>query len=139
MQSKTLLAALALAMLAPTAHAQQGQQLAPLPSLSLMQETGLRCSAAFALVAYDQKRKAPGASNYPDLGERGREYFVRTIARLMDETGATRDQVQVLLRQRVDSLQKGAIESKNPAEFVSRTITACLPLLDLEVPLRPAR
>ncbi|MFM5908659.1 MAG: hypothetical protein ACKOPO_13915 [Novosphingobium sp.] len=139
MHSKTLSAALALAMLAPAAQAQQGTQMAPLPSLSLMQETALRCSAAFGLVAHDQSRGAPGSANYPALGKRGREYFVRTTARLMDETGATRDQVQVLLRQRVDALQKGAIESRNPAEFVSRTIKACMPLLDAEVPEKPRR
>ena len=104
------------------------------PSLTLAQETSLRCSAAFGLIAYDQKRGAPGASAFPPLAERGREFFVRTTARLMDETGATRETVQALLKVRVDELQKGAAAAANPGEFTGRTVRACLPLLDAEVP-----
>lgn len=113
------------------------QTAAPLPSLSLSQETALRCSAAFGLIAYDQSRGAPGADAYPPLGVRGKEFFVRTTARLMDETGASRETVQALLKQRVDALQKGAIEAANPQDFVGRTVNACLPLLDAEVPASP--
>ncbi len=104
------------------------------PRLTLAQETTLRCSAAFGLIAYDQKRGAPGANAFPPLGERGREFFVRTTARLMDETGASRETVQALLKVRVGELQKGAVEAANPGEFVGRTVRACLPLLDAEVP-----
>jgi hypothetical protein len=109
------------------------------PRLNLAQETSLRCSAAFGLIAYDQKRGAPGANDFPPLAERGREFFVRTTARLMDETGATREAVQALLKVRVDELQKGAIASANPSEFVGRTVRACLPLLDAEVPATAKR
>lgn len=110
-----------------------------LPKLTLVQETSLRCSAAFGLIAYDQKRGAPGANAFPPLGVRGREFFVRTTARLMDEAGAARETVQALLKVRVDELQKGAIASANPGEFVGRTARACLPLLDVEVPATPKR
>jgi hypothetical protein len=112
---------------------------AALPKLNLAQETSLRCSAAFGLIAYDQKRGAPGANDFPPLGERGREFFVRTTARLMDETGASRDTVQALLKVRVNELQSGAIAAANPAEFVGRTVRACLPLLDAEVPATAKR
>lgn len=107
---------------------------APSPKLTLAQETSLRCSAAFGLIAYDQKRAAPGANAFPPLATRGREFFVRTTARLMDETGASRETVQALLKVRVDELQRGAIASANPGEFTGRTVRACLPLLDAEVP-----
>lgn len=122
--SALLLSALPAAAQTPTAS----------PKLTLAQETSLRCSAAFGLIAYDQKRGAPGANAFPPLGTRGREFFVRTTARLMDETSASRDAVQALLKVRVDELQKGAVESANPGEFVGRTVRACLPLLDDEVP-----
>lgn len=132
---KRVIPILALLTASLSAQAQQ----APLPRLNLAQETSLRCSAAFGLVAYDQKRGAPGAANYPPMGTRGREFFVRTTARLMDETGASREQVQALLKQRIDELQNGAIAAKDPAEFVGRTVNACLPLLDAEVPPVPAK
>ncbi|MCW1401790.1 hypothetical protein OKA06_05430 [Novosphingobium sp. MW5] len=123
-----LLSALPLSAQTPT------QAPAPQPTLTLSRETALRCSAAFGLIAYDQSRGAPGADAYPPLGARGKEFFVRTTARLMDETGASRETVQALLKVRVEALQKGAIEAANPQEFVGRTVRACLPLLDAEVP-----
>lgn len=130
-----LLLAPALLLAALPAMAQTPPQAqAPLPGLSLSQETALRCSAAFGLIAYDQKRGAPGADAYPPLVERGREFFVRTTARLMEETGASRETVQALLKVRVDALQKGAADAANPQEFVGRTVRDCLPLLDAEVP-----
>lgn len=105
--------------------------------LNLEQETALRCSAAFALVAYDQSRKAPGSERYPALGMRGREYFVLTTADLMDATGATREQVQVMFKSRVGSLQQGSIEAKDPVAFVKATLTPCLALLDAALPAKP--
>ena len=122
-----------LTALASTALPASADQI-PLPKLNLAQETSLRCSAAFGLIAYDQQRGAPGASAYPPLSERGREFFVRTTARLMDETGASREVIQSLLKVRVNDLQKGAIEAKDPQAFVGATVKACLPLLDAEVP-----
>lgn len=134
--TRTILAAtLSLTLLPLSASAQPPA----MPKLTLAQETSLRCSAAFGLIAYDQKRGAPGANAFPPLGTRGREFFVRTTARLMDETGATRETVQALLKVRVDDLQKGAAESADPSEFVGRTVRACLPLLDAEVPASAKR
>lgn len=72
------------------------------PALNLEQTTALRCSAAFALVA--QMQEQGDASQYPLLEERGREFFVRSIARVMDETGATREQVVTLMAEQVEGL-----------------------------------
>ncbi|PLK26887.1 hypothetical protein [Novosphingobium sp. TH158] len=122
--------AAALLVTAIPASAQQ----APLPRLNLAQETTLRCSAAFGLVAFDQKRGAPGASEFPPLAERGREFFVRTTARLMDETGASREAVQALLKARVEELQKAPAGAAHAASSLKAVVRACLPLLDSEVP-----
>ncbi len=121
-----------LALLAVSLPA-QAQQTA-LPQLNLIQESTLRCSAAFGLIAYDQKRGTPGADTYPPLGARGREFFVRTTARLMDETGAGREVVQALLKQRVEELQRAPAESNDPKVTLGGVVRACLPLLDAEVP-----
>lgn len=86
----------------------QGQN-ADLPRLNLEQETAVRCSAAFAIISSEQARGTPLAAGWPPLGSRGREYFVRTGARLMDETGATRPQVQALFaRSAADLRASGA-------------------------------
>lgn len=79
----TLLAALTLAA-------------APGPSLTPPQAAALRCGVVFALGARMQADGKPAASAWPVLATRGREYFVRVFARLMDDTGASRDQLTAL-------------------------------------------
>lgn len=77
--------AAALALQAPSEAAP-----APLP-LSQDSRALLRCSAAFAMVAQWQAMGDAAALRWPALGTRGREFFVRSLAQLMDETGLDRD------------------------------------------------
>ena len=94
---------------------------APEPSpLSLQQGTALKCSAAFALGAAAQARGE--AREWPLLAERGREFLVRSSARIMDETGWSRDLVALKLKAEATALARpGAL---------SATMPACLLLLD---------
>lgn len=92
------------------------------PRLSLEQQTALRCSAAFALVADAQARGDAEARSLPPLQQRGREFFVRFSAQLMDETGMDRQQVAALLSAEALSLRgEGQVKQVMPA---------CLLLLD---------
>lgn len=50
----------------------------------------LRCAAAFAVTANAQANGDPVAQQWPALGTRGREFFVRALAQLMDATGLDR-------------------------------------------------
>ena len=112
-------AAAALAALAPIAV--QAQQPAA-PELTIQQNTALRCSVAFALVAQGQARGDPAMADYPPLGERGREFFVRSSAQLMDETGMSREAVAALLAVEIEALREpGALDGVMPP---------CLLLLD---------
>lgn len=111
-------AALALASFAAAGHARQP----PAPDLTIEQRTALRCSVAFALVAEGQARGDTEALAYPALGERGREFFVRTSARIMDETGLSRETVAELLAAEVESLrEEGALD---------QVMSPCMLLLD---------
>lgn len=104
-----------------------------LPTLNLEQETAVRCGAAFAIVASEQARGSVVAAKWPALGDRGREFFVRTGARLMDETGATRPQVQALFARAAMNLRA------DPASLPGRLESLrdpCLGLLQLAIPAR---
>ena len=59
--------------------------------LSLENRSLLRCAAAFALVVRAQKDGEESALKWPELGERGREFFVRALAQVMDQTGYDRE------------------------------------------------
>ena len=62
----------------------------PAPALSQENRALLRCAAAFAVVSNGQAGGDPGAQQWPALGTRGREFFVRAMAQLMDASGIDR-------------------------------------------------
>ena len=102
------------------AAAQVAPEQGPPGPLSLQQSTALKCSAAFALGAAMQARGE--GSEWPRLAERGREFFVRASAQIMDETGRTRDQVAAELSGKAKQLgEPGALAA---------AMGPCLLLLD---------
>ncbi len=90
--------------------------------LSMEAQAALRCSAAFALVSYGQAHGEESAAKWPDLDTRGREYFVRVMAQLIDETGRDRDQVAALAQAEAQRLLD--------AGEVDRVMPACLTMLE---------
>jgi len=59
---------------------------APRP-LTGEERTGMRCAAAFAQLAARQAKGDAAALRYPPMVPRGREFFVRLSAQLMDDAG----------------------------------------------------
>lgn len=110
-----LLAAAPLMLALMPAIPAAAQQVAPLPpaaptpapALSLEQRMLLRCSAAFALVAHGQAVGDPAALAWPAMGERGREFFVRASARLIDEASLDRAALTAVMVQEAQGLGDG--------------------------------
>ena len=116
---KLLMAPLAVLMLSPAA---QAQETAETPQLTAQQSATLRCSAAFAIVAQGQGEGVEAALAYPPMNKRGREFFVRSTARLMDELSLDRTALQELAAKEARDLQnEGAVDEVMPA---------CLMMLD---------
>lgn len=88
--------------------------------INMAQQTALRCSAAFAVVAILQKNGE--AAQFPDMAQRGREYFVRATANVMDLGGLDRAALTAILER-----EARAMEDRSTLE---RTMPPCLLLLD---------
>ncbi|MEX0341397.1 MAG: hypothetical protein AB3N06_02315 [Erythrobacter sp.] len=116
----TILAALALSFM-QSAAATQGD--ASLPDLTLEQSSALRCSVAFGLVHKAQVSGEGAHREYPVMAERGREFFVRTTARLMDELEADRGAIMGLVERESAGL------SQTPGRL-DEVMPACLLMLD---------
>ena len=116
------LAAAALCLSAVPLVAQEPAPEAALPTLNLDQRMLLRCSATFALVAFRQEAGVDWAVALPPMGERGREFFVRTSALLMDEAGIGPDTLDLLLSREAESIVA--------ANQVEAMMPLCLNLLD---------
>ncbi len=121
---RLLLAAVVAAALAVPAAAQDA---AP---LSLEQTMLLRCSVTFALVAGQQQRGDPLTAGYPALQQRGKEYFARANARLMDELRLTREQLEVRVRGEVASQQQAAAQAADRKAYLDSVMQPCLSALD---------
>ena len=119
--------------LAALSHSSIAQQTAPPPlsqtmpepdiKLSIEQQTALRCSAAFAVVAHGQANGNEAAQAYPVISQRGREYMVRNMAKLMDEASLDRTGVSRLLSAQVQELW-------DREEAIAEVMPPCLSLLD---------
>lgn len=87
----------------------------PAPQLSLDHRMLVRCSAAFAIVANGQANGNSNALRYPDMAERGREFFVRASAKVMDEAGLSREEISAALSAEAQDLwDEGTIDQVMP-------------------------
>jgi hypothetical protein len=100
------------------------------PRYTLEHRLLLRCSAAFAIVAAEQRRGGASALAYPPLSERGREYFVRSSVRLMDDLQLPRERVEASLRAEVEALQRTSAEARDPAAYLDGVMQPCLSALE---------
>ena len=112
----TILAALTLATTTVPAQA------AALPARTPPQTRALRCSVVFARGARMQADRNPAAAGWPPLALRGKDYFVRVLARLMDDTGAGRDALAALAARELPGLKTDSA--------LAAAMPGCLSLLD---------
>lgn len=98
---------------------------APLPEPAALSQDNralLRCASAFALVARAQTQGEAEAKGWPDLTVRGREFFVRALAQLMDETGRDRVAIAALANSEAQALAASG--------DVPRIMPSCLLMLE---------
>jgi hypothetical protein len=68
-----------------------------LDELRIEQAAAARCAIAYATISRWQKTRDARGAEYPDTDATGgREFFVQVMAKLMDETGGTRDDIAAL-------------------------------------------
>ena len=103
---------------------------ASLDRLTAEHHLALRCGAVFAITASEQARGLPQANKWPALATRGREFFVRSAARIMDETGLAREDVRAAAMQEAQAVQRQTSTAADPEAAFSGQMTACLPLLN---------
>lgn len=92
------------------------------PALTPPQAAALRCGVVFALGAKMQADKAPLAADWPPLGTRGKEYFVRVTAKLIDDTGASRETLAAMAMRQLPALSEPAA--------LAAAMPGCLTLLE---------
>jgi len=93
--------------------------------LTADERMGLTCAGAFALVAAAQARGDPAMSQYPPMAGRGREWFVRLAAQLMDDAGLDQAGIRAAAEAQAAPLRRGGVAAVMPS---------CLKALDEDLP-----
>lgn len=76
-----------------------------LSQLPLEEAAAPRCGVVFAIVEGWQQAGDKRAGQWPDLASgNGREFFVRAMARLMDDRGLDRDAISALVSREYENL-----------------------------------
>lgn len=114
--------------------ASPAQSAAPAPPPPVELGAAVRCAALFGVIAGEQARGDADAQRFPPLATRGREFFVRTGARLMDTEGLDRPAVQTRLQSEAGRLQAERTAAPDPKAFVDAAMQPCLTLLDATIP-----
>lgn len=82
------------------------EPLSDLAQLPITEATGPRCAIAFALVGQWQKAGEPRGTQWPDMETSGaREFFVQTMAQLMDTRGLDRAALLAVVAREHERLQ----------------------------------
>ncbi len=108
-----------------------------LPSPDL--QFALHCSAAFALAERDQRSGAPGATDYPPMAVRGRDFFVDTGLRLAKELELDQDELQFKLRSEVGLLKTQLDDTTDRRAAFFKVMQPCITLLDATIPADAGR
>ncbi len=115
-----ILAPLALQAATSAAPSASPETITSLADLPIEEAATARCGVAFAVVGRWQRDNDPRGASYPDMENGGgREFFVRTVANLMDSHDLTRDAVARLIVREVSDLDSAAgvrqVQSMMPA------------------------
>lgn len=107
---------------APAPGASDTNAAVTIDALPLEHAAAARCAVAFATVSRWQKAGDARGSGYPDMeAAGGREFFVRVMAKVMDETGLSREDIISLSASAADDNER-----EGGAERVKAMMPACV-------------
>ena len=113
-------------LLAAALYAAPALSSAAAPSLPNL-DAQVHCALVFGQVAREQSQKLPRADRFPVMAGPGREFFVVTGARALDEKAVTLETIEAYYMSRFAVLQDSLTKSADPAAALDREFAQCLP------------
>ena len=103
-------------------------------------ESQVHCALVFGQIAREQSQKQPRAGRFPAMAGPGREFFVITGARALDEKAVTIATIETYYMSRFAVLQDSLTKSADPAAALDREFAKCQPQFAQVAPkFAPAR
>ncbi len=95
----------------------------PLPPL----EAQVHCALVFGKITRDQSQHVARSERFPAMAKPGREFFVVTGARALDEHAVTVETIEAYYTSRFAALQDSLAKAADPAAALDRDYAECLP------------
>lgn len=103
-----------------------GPRITSISQLPIEQAAAPRCGLAFAVVGRWQNMGDPRGAEYESMETGGgREFFVRTLAKLMDDLELSREEISAMVMR-----DANALAAEGDGEQVAAMMPACLMLKD---------
>ncbi|WP_417618845.1 hypothetical protein [Parasphingorhabdus sp.] len=98
------------------------------------QSRDMGCVAVVSIISEEQRRNAPGATDYPDIREIAPRWAAIVGDRISGESGQSMEVVRTAIWDAVDREQASVRDIANPKAYVDQRMTTCLALMraDLE-------
>ena len=90
-------------------------------------EAQVHCALVFGKVAREQSQKVPRSERFPAMAGPGREFFVVTGARALDEKAVTLETIEAYYMGRFAVLEASLAKAADPAVALDREYAQCLP------------
>lgn len=90
-------------------------------------ESQVHCALVLGQIAREQSQKQPRAERFPPMANPGREFFVVTGARALDEQAVTLATIEAYYMSRFAVLQDSLTKAADPAAALDREYVQCLP------------
>lgn len=101
--------------------------------LSDIHQRDIACVAVMALIADDQKRKAEGYDNYPDVQQTGKEWAGIVGERVMEQTGLPQEVVGFAMTEAAKREQDRVATADEPRSVAMNRFLECKPLMDADL------
>ena len=101
--------------------------------LTEIQNREIGCVAVLAILAQDQRRSAPGATDHPDVRDDGRRWAGLIGDRITFESGQPKEVIGFAMREAAKAEQARTVGVDDPKRRFDLRLAECLPLMHADL------
>ncbi|WP_417608796.1 hypothetical protein [Parasphingorhabdus sp.] len=98
-------------------------------AFTAQQSQDIGCAAVLSIIAEEQRRNAPGATDYPDVRQTAARWTTLVMDRIAKETKQSTETVRTAIWDAVMAEQEAVRDLADPKAYVDKRMAACLPLM----------
>ena len=98
-------------------------------AFTAQQSQDIGCAAVLSIIAEEQRRNAPGATDYPNVQRAAGRWTIIVTDRVAAETRQSAETVRAAIWDAVKAEQEAVRDLANPKAYVDKRMAVCLPVM----------